>query len=144
MSLTVNVHNRTTGERYEFTADTQAEVDARLAAHACYGSPEEREVVTGDDLPAQIQARKDEEYDKANALALAGVDLNARAKYNVWLISPASSETRKSAIWSVDAWSDDLWQEYGAVRARILAGDLSARFTFSTPCPFTFWQIAAL
>ena len=91
-----------------------------------------------------IAARKDEEYEKANALALAGVDLNARAKYNVWLISPTSSEVRKSAIWSVDAWSDDLWQEYGAVRARILAGDLSARFSFSTPCPFTFWQIAAL
>ena len=91
-----------------------------------------------------IAARKDEEYEKANALVLEGVDLNARAKYNIWLISSASSEARKAAIWSIDAWTDDLWHEYAVVRARILAGDLSARFTFSVPCPFTFWQIAAL
>ena len=144
MSLTVKVQNRTTGERYEFAADTQAEVDARLAEHACYGSPEEREVVTTDDLPVKIAVVHAAAYEAANAMALAAIDLNARGKYQIWLISPASSQARKSAIWSVDAWSDDLWQEYGAVRARILAGDLSARFSFSTPCPFTFWQIAAL
>lgn len=44
MPYLVKVHNRSTDQRYEFTADTQAEVDARLAAHACYGTPEERDV----------------------------------------------------------------------------------------------------
>jgi hypothetical protein len=35
--LKAKLLNRTTGERYEFAAADQNEIDAKIAAHACYG-----------------------------------------------------------------------------------------------------------
>ena len=91
-----------------------------------------------------INAAHSVAYESAKQMALAAIDIDARFKYNIWLIDPNSSAAQKAAIWEVYAWTDALWHEYATVRARILAGDLSARFSFSVPCPFTFWQIAAL
>jgi hypothetical protein len=144
MPYRVKIHNRTTGERYEFTTEDPATVDARLAEHPCYGTPEEREVVITDRTPDALYARKEAEYEKAKKLALDAIDIDARFKYNIWLIDPTASAAKKAAIWEVYAWTDALWQEYAVVRARILAGDTSAVFSFATPCPYNFWQVAAL
>lgn len=54
--LRARIHNLATGQRYEFTAADQAEVEARLERKAAvYGSPEERDVSV-EDMAAEEQA----------------------------------------------------------------------------------------
>ena len=92
-----------------------------------------------DPTPARIAAA----WSAADKIAREGVDENARARFTIWLIEPESSPAKKQAIRDCVAWMDQIWSRYAVVKAQIQAGQ-DAQFTFDTPCPYNFWQIAAL
>jgi hypothetical protein len=140
--LRCTVHNTVTGQRYEFTAADQAEIDARLEQKAnVYGAPAEREVtITEVDLrPERIAAA----WKAADKHAASGMDANSRASL-LWLaMDPACPAWRRERIQAVQAWWAAVWSHYAAVKQQINAG-VDAEFDPSIPgqCPFTIWQIA--
>lgn len=84
-------------------------------------------------------------WEEADARAARGADANAREKYLWWMVDPTSSAERKRRITAVNAWADDIWQDYASASARVRAGDRAARLREpgDVPnCPWTFWDIA--
>jgi hypothetical protein len=92
-----------------------------------------------DPTPARISAA----WEAANALAESVIDHNSREQFIVWLIDPTVSAARKAAIADCMTWMAGIWQTYAATKAQIVAGN-DAKFSFDTPCPHTFWEVAAL
>lgn len=80
----------------------------------------------------------------ADRFALDNVDRNEREQYLGWLVNPATPVTRLAKIVAISEWLASIWQQYYTVKARIMAGDLSARFDPSLlpPLPYTFADIA--
>jgi hypothetical protein len=92
-----------------------------------------------DPTPARIAAA----WEAAHDLAIAAIDSDARDRFGIWFSDPDTSPAKRQAIKDCVAWMDSIWQTYGAVKAQILAGN-DAKFQFSTPCPYTFWEVVAL
>jgi hypothetical protein len=92
-----------------------------------------------DPIPARIAAA----WSAADALAESAIDHNSREQFIVWLIDPSSSVARKQAIGACLTWMSQVWGTYAATKAQIIAGN-DARFSFSTACPHTFWEVAQL
>lgn len=123
---------------WKYTNQSRTVVISDDGLRSCLASalPEGTEILPPDPPPAdQLVA---EAWAKADAIARAGADDNSRARYLMWMIDPSSSATRKARIAAVTAWIDGVWTAYAAFKANPI-GDFQPP---STPCPFTFWQIA--
>ena len=92
-----------------------------------------------DPIPARITAA----WTAADRIAFAAIDHNSREQFILWLIDPTSTPARKAAIAQCLAWMAGIWAAYATAKAQIQTGN-AVVFSYSTPCPFTFWQVAAL
>jgi hypothetical protein len=114
-------------------------------AKPCYGNPATRTVTqsTIDPKPERATAA----WNAADAFAQAGMDANSRHSIDLLMarhsMSPLPPQ-QLSRILEYGAWWGSIWNHYGAVRARIEAGE-DAHFDPAVPglCPWTIWQIAA-
>lgn len=88
-------------------------------------------------------ARISAAWSAADALAQSVIDHNSREQFIVWLINPSSSAAKKAAIGDCLAWMAGIWAAYEAVKSQILAGT-DVQFSYVTPCPHTFWEVASL
>lgn len=82
-------------------------------------------------------------WNEADRRARTGADDNARFRYLAWLQDPSISATKRARIMEVLAWSDAIWQEYGAFATAVRAGQRPKGFSALVPCPWTFWDIAS-
>jgi len=92
-----------------------------------------------DQTPARISAA----WSAADIIASSAIDHNSREQFIIWLIDPTSTSARKAAIAQCLAWMAGIWAAYATAKAQIQAGN-AVVFSYPTPCPFTFWQVAAL
>lgn len=102
--------------------------------------------LTAEELAAKDGEAKDlliaEAWAHYDAVALEGVDLNARGRFTLWLIDPASSADRLAKIQENLQWIDAVWSHYAADKAAIEAGTFTDYTWDNIPCPYTFWEIA--
>jgi len=92
-----------------------------------------------DPIPARIAAA----WSAADIIASGAIDHNSREQFILWLIDPTSTPARKAAIAQCLTWMAGIWAAYATAKAQIQAGN-AVVFSYPTPCPFTFWQVAAL
>ena len=90
-------------------------------------------------IPARLAAA----WTAADAIAFSAIDHNSREQFILWLIDPTSTPAKKAAIAQCLAWMAGIWAAYAMAKAQIQAGN-AVVFSYPTPCPFTFWQVAAL
>lgn len=94
-----------------------------------------------DNRPALIQIL----LASADAFAVAKVDRNEREQFLGWIVTPGTSPAKLAKIAAVQAWLTSIWNEhYYPLKARILAGDLTAVWDDNAvaPLPYTFYEIA--
>ena len=92
-----------------------------------------------DPIPARIAAA----WSAADRIASSAIDHNSREQFILWFIDPTSTPARKAAIAQCLTWMAGIWAAYATAKSQIQAGNAVA-FSYSAPCPFTFWQVAAL
>ena len=92
-----------------------------------------------DQTPARIAAA----WSAADRIASSAIDHNSREQFILWLIDPTSTPARKAAIAQCLTWMAGIWAAYATAKSQIQAGNAVA-FSYPAPCPFTFWQVAAL
>jgi len=92
-----------------------------------------------DPIPSRIAAA----WSAADSIAFSAIDHNSREQFILWLIDPTSTPARKAAIAQCLTWMAGIWAAYATAKAQIQAGN-AVVFSYPTPCPFTFWQVAAL
>jgi hypothetical protein len=85
----------------------------------------------------------DEAWKAADALAWSYANGNARSRYLLWLIDPATTPSIRAKIIAIQQSMDYIWKHYYTVVGTIRAG-YPAYFDPSgiPPCPYTFGQIA--
>ena len=163
------IHNLLTDQRYEFTADTQDEIDARLERKAAtYGRaawtetipawtettppdkdggveviehPAERtvEVTTLDLSPERITRA----WEAAKACIERQFDSYSQISATNLRMDPACPPWRAERIAAVMGWISAVWAHYAEVKASIQAGvDTNFDPVMPGECPWTIWQIA--
>lgn len=94
-------------------------------------------------IPDYSASRIASAWSAADSIASSAIDHNSREQFILWLIDPTSTPARKAAIAQCLTWMAGIWAAYATAKSQIQAGN-AVVFSYPTPCPFNFWQVAAL
>ena len=72
------------------------------------------------------------------------MDMNSRSSLLWMAVDPACPEWRKARIDAVQQWWASVWDQYAAVKATIMSGEVAYYDpTVAGECPYTIWQIVS-